>query len=82
MYGAFWGLYFDPFLLNTGSRNPQVPCPFHPWNVGREDEDPSLAVNLDEGTYQCWSCGESDGPLKSKGGAADFLMAYHDVPST
>jgi hypothetical protein len=80
MYGAFWGLYFDPFLLNTGSRNPQVPCPFHPWNVGREDEDPSLAVNLDEGTYQCWSCGESDGPLKSKGGAADFLMAYHDVP--
>lgn len=83
MYKAFWESFFDPFYLNSGTDNPQVPCPFHLYNQGKDDENPSMAVNLHDGTYICFSCsGDENALFKPQGDSVDFLENYFYIPKS
>lgn len=77
-FREFWSTFFEE-VGSSSSEEVLVPCPFHPWNVGKDDENPSMSVNVENGKYICFSCSEGDQLLRAKGDAYAFAGAYFDV---
>lgn len=77
-YRSLWATFFDDEDLETGFEEVAVRCVFHPYNNGREDDNPSLYINLENGLYDCKSC-DPTGPRRPGGDAIWFVRSYFDV---
>jgi hypothetical protein len=77
-YEGYYAHFFDGPLIANDDNEVVVNCSWHPWNVGSDDDNPSMYVNIETGKYQCFSC-PADGWLRRGGDAEAFAMAWHDV---
>ena len=51
-------LYYYGFIQDTSSEEQKIVCPFH------EDVNPSMIVNLNEGSFYCFGCGLNGDAIK------------------
>lgn len=81
MYDSFWGLFFEDVEAKTLAGEVMVPCPFHLWNLGKDnDETPAMSINIETGKYICFACKDiPQVPLRAQGDAEAFVMSYFDV---
>lgn len=68
-------LWYYNLLPDSSSLNQKIVCPFH------GDENPSMLVNLEDGNYYCFGCGESGDARKfvatmEKRNGLNDLQAY------
>ena len=51
-------LYYYGYIPDSDSEEYKIVCPFH------EDVNPSMIVNLKDGSWFCFGCGESGNAVK------------------